>query len=84
MSALLEPEDLGLGSCAACDHQFKHGERYHRGIAKGAAGALLYIICEGCAQHLLQDTAAAEKFADALLATLNTAALAGMSAGGCA
>ena len=81
MSAL-EPQDLGIGSCAACDHAFRDGERYHRGVAKGAAGLLLYIVCENCAQHLLDNAAAAEKFSDHLLATLNTAALAGMPAGG--
>jgi hypothetical protein len=82
VSALLEPGDLGLDSCAACAHNFHRGEPYHRGIARGHAGLLLYILCGNCARHLLQDAEAAERFSDTLLATLNSAALAGMPAGG--
>lgn len=81
MSAL-EPQDLGIGSCAVCDHTFGDGDRYYRGIARGRAGLMLYIVCEPCAQHLFKNTAAAEKFSDHLLATLNAAALAGTLAGG--
>src|SRR5690242_6205414 len=84
VSNLLEPADIGLGKCAACDHNFKRGEPYHRGIAKGTAGVLLYIVCARCARHLLKNQDAAEKFSDSLLASLNTAALAEMPAGGSA
>jgi hypothetical protein len=84
MSALLEPQELGLGSCAACDHAFRQGEPYHRGVARSHAAVLLYLVCERCAQHLLQDAVAAERFSDTLLETLNTAALAGMPIGGSA
>lgn len=82
MNAAIEPGDLGLGSCAACDHEFKHGERYHRGVARGRSGVLLYLLCEPCAQRMLSDTAAAERFSDTLLETLNTVALAQMPAEG--
>jgi hypothetical protein len=82
MSARLEPEDIGLGICAACDHDFREGEPYHRGIAKSPAGVLLYILCQGCAEQMLRDTVAAEKFSNTLLETLNTAALVGLPAEG--
>jgi hypothetical protein len=82
MSARLEPQDLGLGICAACDHDIREGEPYHRGIAKNEVGVLLYILCQGCAQRMLRDTVAAEKFSNTLLETLNRAALVGLPAEG--
>lgn len=84
MSALLEPGDLGLDRCARCDHELRPGEPYHRGMTRSPAGMSLYILCGPCAQHLLRDAAAAEKFADGMLSTLQTATLAGMPTGGSA
>lgn len=62
MSALLDPEELGLTHCAGCGHEFRDADPYFRGATACPAGVLLYILCRPCAEKLRHDPVAAENF----------------------
>jgi hypothetical protein len=81
-SPLLEPADLGLNACCRCGYEFHGGERYRRGVARGAAGLLLYIVCARCVDAITHDETAREAFNLGLREQLAAAALAAAPVGG--
>jgi hypothetical protein len=82
MTARLEPAEIGLDCCARCGYEFQGGERYRRGIALGAAGYLLYIVCTECGDAIESNERTREAFNEGLREQLAGAALAAAPAEG--
>ena len=78
----LEPSDLGINACARCGHRLRAGAEYRRGMTRGPAGLLLFIVCEPCAEQITRDAEAGDAFDARLSETLADAVLAATPVGG--